>query len=130
MNYWKLQMLFQFKKLSCQPVKFKAYIPLRRKISGVRGWRWAMPPTPEFCSQRNPMQNLIFVFYPTRNPNASQWNIGCVGSLALGLCVGHELFIFLVLISFALGSRRKRSFQRNMGLRVKGPFFSLMPSLI
>ena len=33
---------------SCRPVQFKAYIPLRRKIPGVGGWRWAMPPTPEF----------------------------------------------------------------------------------
>ena len=27
----------------------KAYIPLRCKIPGVRGWHWAMPLTPEFC---------------------------------------------------------------------------------
>ena len=27
----------------------KAHIPQERKIPGVRGWRWAMPPTPEFC---------------------------------------------------------------------------------
>ena len=27
----------------------KAYISLRRKVPGVGGWRWAMPPTPEFC---------------------------------------------------------------------------------
>ena len=26
----------------------KVYIPLRRKLPGVGGWRWAMPPTPEF----------------------------------------------------------------------------------
>ena len=55
---------------------------------------------------------------PMQNPNASEWNIGCVGSLALGLCVGHVHFIFFVLISFALGSRRKQSFQWNMGLRL------------
>ena len=48
----------------------------------------------------------------------SQWNISCVGSLALGLCVGHVHFLFFVLILFALGSRRKRSFQWNMGLRL------------
>ena len=65
-----------------------------------------------------------FAFYPTPKPNASQWNIGCIGSLALGLCVGHIHFIFWVLISFALGSRRKRSFQWNIGLRPKiYPFF-------
>ena len=110
----KLEMINQFPML-------KAYIPLRRKIPGVGVWRWAMPPTPEFCvGDTNPFcilpdafyltRNLKFAFYPTRNPNASQWNIGCVGSLALGLCVGHAHFIFFVLISFALGGRRKRSF--------------------
>ena len=46
-----------------------------------------------------PTQNIKFAFPPTQNPNASQWNIGCVGSLALGLCVGHVRFIFFVLIS-------------------------------
>ena len=64
-----------------------------------------------------PTQSFKFALPPTPNPDASQWNIGCVGSLALGLCVGHVHFIFFVLISFALGSRRKRSFQWNMGLR-------------
>ena len=29
--------------------ELKAYIPLRRKIPGVGGWCWAMPPMPEFC---------------------------------------------------------------------------------
>ena len=51
----------------------------------------------------------------TQNPNASQWNIGCVGSLALGLCVGHVHFILFVLISFASDTRRKPVFQWNMG---------------
>ena len=27
----------------------KAYIPPERKIPCVGGWRWAMPPTPDFC---------------------------------------------------------------------------------
>ena len=67
-----------------------------------------MPPTPEFCvgdtnmlvswNQRNPTQNLQFAFYPTRNPNASQWNIGCVGSqrkmLALAMYISCFLCIF------------------------------------
>ena len=30
-------------------IDIKAYIPPERKIPGVGGWRWAMPPTPEFC---------------------------------------------------------------------------------
>ena len=157
----------------------KDYISQRRKIPAVGGWRWAMPPTPEFCLGANakpfcvlpdafyptrftrrvlpdafyptrftrrvlldafyptrftrrvlpdafyptrftrrvlpdvfyPTRNLKFAFYPMRNPNASQWNIGCVVSLALCLCSWHVHFIFFVLISFELGSRRKRSFQ-------------------
>ena len=64
------------------------------------------------------MQKIKFAFLPTQNPNASQWNIGCVGSLALGLCVGHVRFIFFVLISFASGTQRKLVFQWNMGLRL------------
>ena len=42
---------------------------------------------------------------PTRNPNASQWNIGCVGSQTQISHVGHVHFIFFVSISFALGSQ-------------------------
>ena len=65
-----------------------------------------------------PTQKKKFASHPMQNPNASQWNIGCVGSLALGLCVGHAHFIFFVLISFASDIRRKPVFQWNMGFRV------------
>ena len=60
-------------------------------------------------------QKRKFAFPPMQNPNASQWNIGCVGFQTQKFCVGHVRFIFFVLISFALGSRRKHSFQWNMG---------------
>ena len=74
---------------------------------------------------------------PTPTPDASQWNIGCIGSLALGLCVGNVHFMFFVLISFASDTRRKPVFQWNMGLKVHlkrimsqihnvGPSFCLM----
>ena len=70
-----------------------------------------------FCVTRRqtPDAKLKFALAPTPTPNASQWNIGCVGSLALGLCVGHVHFIFFVLISFASDTRRKPVFQWNMG---------------
>ena len=42
-----------------------------------------------------PTRNLKFALAPTPTPDASQWNIGGVGSLALGLCVGHVHFMFL-----------------------------------
>ena len=78
---------------------------------------------PLFCVGDTNMlvsENPKICVSPDAKPqNASQWNIGCVGSLVLGLCVGHVHFIFSVLISFALSSRRKLSFQWNMGLKVK-----------
>ena len=56
----------------------------------------------------------FFALGSKRKPN-SQWNIGGVGCLALGLCVGHVHFIFFVLISFASGTQRKPVFWWNMG---------------
>ena len=58
----------------------------------------------------------FFALGSKRKPHF-QWNIGCVGSLALGLCVGHVHFIFFVLISFASDARRKPVFQWNMGFK-------------
>ena len=44
-----------------------------------------------------------------------QWNIGCVGSLALGLCIGHVDFMLFVHFFLAFGRQRKSSFWWNMG---------------
>ena len=65
----------------------------------------ALPPTPK----------LKIAFHPTQNPNASQWNIGCVGSHMQISRVGHVHFIFFVLISFALGSQ----FPEEYGLKAE-----------
>ena len=43
-----------------------------------------------------PDANLKVAFYPTRNPNASQWNIGCVGHQTQNFCIGHVHFTFIV----------------------------------
>ena len=48
--------------------------------------------------------------------DASQWNIGGVGTFGVGAGVGHVHFMFFVLISFAFCSQREPSFQWNMGL--------------
>ena len=56
----------------------------------------------------------FFALGSKRKPHF-QWNIGCVGSLALGLCVRHVHFIFFVLISFVSGTQRKPLFWWNMG---------------
>ena len=58
---------------------------------------------------------------PRRQPVEYRWR----WVLALGLCVGHVRFIFFVLISFALGSRRRPSFQWNMGLRGRNCHFCI-----
>ena len=52
-----------------------------------------------------------FSHHPTRHPNASQWNIGCVGSQMQNSGVGHVHFMFFVLISFVSGSQREPLFQ-------------------
>ena len=70
-------------------------------------WRWA-------CTFHFLCVNF-FEFGSKRKPHF-QWNIGCVGSLALGLCVGHVHFIFFVLISFAFCRRRKPVFSVEYGL--------------
>ena len=43
----------------------------------------------------------FFALGSKRKPNF-QWNISCVGSLALGLCVGHVHFMLFVLFSSRL----------------------------
>ena len=60
--------------------------------------------------------NANFSRHPMQNPNASQWNIGCVGYQTQISCVGHVHFMVFVLISFAFGTQRKPSFQWDMGL--------------
>ena len=64
------------------------------------------------------LKNAKTLRYPTRNPKASQWNVGCVGSQTQNSGVGHVHFMFFVLILFAFGSQCKPSIQWNMGLHV------------
>ena len=59
-----------------------------------------------------------FIALGSKHKPYFQWNIGCLGSLALGLCVGHVHFIFFVLISFAFCSRRKPVFSVEYGLNI------------
>ena len=51
-------------------------------------------------------------------PDASQWNIGGVGSPTQNFRVGHVHFMLFMSISFASGTQRKLVFQWNMGLKV------------
>ena len=69
-------------------------------------------------TQCNASQTLREASRTQHYPNASRWNIGRVGSPRVGARVGHVHFMFFVLISFALDSQRKPSFQWNMGFRV------------
>ena len=55
--------------------------------------------------------------YPTPTPDASQWNIGGIGSPMQNFRVGHVHFVLFMSISFASGTQRKLVFQWNMGLK-------------
>ena len=94
----------------------EAYIPLRCKIICVGSWHWLGPPTPQFyvtytnmlvsknakiCITPNAKHEICVT--PTQTPNASQWNIVCVGFPGVGSHGGHVHLIFFVSISFALG---------------------------
>ena len=57
---------------------------------------------------------MKFALPPRQNPNASQWNIGCVGSSTQNFRIGHVHFMLFVLISFALVTQREPSLQWNM----------------
>ena len=60
----------------------QAYIPLRCKIIRVGYWHWLGHPTLQFCATYTNMlvsKNAKNLRHPMQNPNASQWNIGCVG---------------------------------------------------
>ena len=81
----------------------KAYIPLRRKTICVGSWRWLRPPTPQFRFGDTNMlvsKNAQICVTPKENlkicvsPNASQWNIGCVGSQKQISRVGHVHFFY------------------------------------
>ena len=74
------------------------------------------------------VEHKIYVT-PTRNPNASQWNIGCVGFPGIGACVGHVHFRLFVSISFALGRQRKCGIHWNMGFKIVNFKLGIHPEL-
>ena len=50
-------------------------------------------------------KTLKFALPPTQNPNASQWNIGCVRSQTQNSSVGHIHFFFFGDDFIRVGSR-------------------------
>ena len=62
-----------------------------------------------------PTTYLKLALPPTRTPNTSQWNIGCVGSPGIRARAGHVHSMLFVSISFVLETQRKHNFQWNMG---------------
>ena len=59
----------------------------------------------------------ILALPPTPTPDASQWNIGGVGSSGVGAGVGHVHFMLFMSIPFASGTQCKPVFWWNMGFR-------------
>ena len=59
----------------------------------------AWTPTPQFWVTYTNMlgsKNAKFALPKTRDPNVSQWNIGCVGSPTQFFCVGHVYFMLFI----------------------------------
>ena len=54
-----------------------------------------------------PKRNIKFVLLPMQNPNASQWNIGCVGSPTnvLAMYISCYLFSFQFAVEYGLKSQ-------------------------
>ena len=76
-----------------------AYIPLRRKTIRIGYWRW-LGHTFALPNAKDTNMLVSFAFcdanfsrHPTQNPNASQWNIGCIGFQPQNFCVDHVHFI-------------------------------------
>ena len=72
-------------------------------------WRWV---TQIFCVLPDAKPKSCVL--PDVKPNASQWNIGCVGSQPKMLALAMYISLFLVSISFTLGPVS----QWNMGFRI------------
>ena len=64
----------------------------------ILGWSQfcVLEPTQTFKLASPPTPNLKLAFYPTQNPNASQWNIGCVGSQRKILPLAMYISFFFV----------------------------------
>ena len=92
-------------------LRTRNYIPLRRKTIRVGSWRWLRPhnfvlgiPTCWYLKMLKfalpPTRNIKFALLSTQNPNASQWNIGCVRSPMQNSRVGHVHVFHVCLCSF------------------------------
>ena len=109
-----LAITFKWPLYTCPLYKPKAYIPLPI-IPTCWYPKSLVDPTGSQC------KHII----PNATPNASRWNIGCIGSPRVGAHVGHVHFKLFVSISFALGSQRERGFQWNMDFKVDvGKYFN------
>ena len=73
-----------------------------------------------------PTRNLKVVFYPTQNPNASQWNIGCVGCQRKIFASGMYISCFLCRFHLRQAQQRKPVFRWNMGFTVVGNVFNYL----
>ena len=71
-----------------------------------------------------PTRNLKFAFHRTPNLNASQWNIGCVGSQTQNSGVGHVHFTFLCVNFIRVGSCFSVEYGLNFFITFYGIIFS------
>ena len=80
--------------------------------------KFALPPTP----------TVKFALSPMRNPNASQWNIGCVGSPTQHFCFGHVDFMLFIPGFFHVGYPTQTLFSVEYGLKVSPKYQTIFRS--
>ena len=117
------------RKQLVDPLYCKAYIPLRHKNLCVGSSRWLRPPMRNFTLEIPTcwyLKMLKFALPPTRYPNVSQWNIGCVGSQTQNSRAGHVHFFFLCVDFIRVGSH----FSVDYGLKLLVSATKLLSKLI
>ena len=76
-----------------------------------------IPPCWYLKTRKSPTRYLKFVLPPMPNPNASQRNIGCVGSQTQISRIGHVHSMFFCVDFICVGYPTQTRFQWNMDLR-------------
>ena len=100
----------------------KGYIPPERKIPGVGGWRWAMPPTPEFCVGDTNML-VYFGVTPDANPRRQPVEYRWRWVFWRWPCIFHVEFMLFVQL-FPRWQRENQPTQRKISVeyRLKASF--------
>ena len=110
-------------RVQCQSLKPIFHCDVKYLASGVgvgqcpRCQNFALEPTQSFKFASPPTPSLKFALPPTPTPDASQWNIGDVGSPTREAGIGHVHFMFFCVDFICVGHPTQTRFQWNMGFK-------------